>query len=232
VTRPGRRNGKQLAFISAENGTSADVYLYTPATDQMTRLTTGDSQSAEVSWSPDGKYIFNVAVTGFGTGAGEMVAGVWVVTPAGRTSTCMILIPTRSRGRSDSWRTHQHSSAGNTWRDGRASIPSWHIPGTPFVGVTDCVPTTLKQGSRSFTLTAALPNWLLIQSIKLPCCRMNTGGREVGTYFAPGTSQAYRLVSQADNITWSSQAQIFIVQIGNLAQAFHPMAARQICPSR
>jgi hypothetical protein len=76
-------DGTQLAFVSAENGVSSDVYLYTLGNANTERLSSGPDQSARLSWSPDGKYIFNVAVVSFGTGAGEAVSGAWATTPGG-----------------------------------------------------------------------------------------------------------------------------------------------------
>lgn len=70
-------DGQQLAFIGAQDGPSADVYVYALGTDRVTRLTDGPSQGITPGWSPDGKYIVHFGVTTFGTGAGYGMAGAW-----------------------------------------------------------------------------------------------------------------------------------------------------------
>ena len=49
-------DGQTLAFIGAQAGPSADLFTYSLATGQVTRLTDGASQAFGPSWSPDGKY--------------------------------------------------------------------------------------------------------------------------------------------------------------------------------
>ncbi len=70
-------DGKTLAFIGVQDGPSADLYTYIPATGKINRLTDGPSQAYGPSWSPDGKYIVQYGVTTFGTGAGYSMAGAW-----------------------------------------------------------------------------------------------------------------------------------------------------------
>ncbi len=70
-------DGTTLAFIGAQNGTSADLYTFSTKTKNVARLTDGPSQANRPSWSPDGKHIVHIGVNGFGTGAGYNVEGVW-----------------------------------------------------------------------------------------------------------------------------------------------------------
>jgi hypothetical protein len=72
-------DGRYLAFISAHEGTSADVYVYTAATGEIRRMTDGPSQAYGLSWSPDSRYIFHAGTDFFGTGAGHNITGAWVV---------------------------------------------------------------------------------------------------------------------------------------------------------
>jgi len=78
-------DGKQLAFISAVNGISADLFLFSTTTNEITRLTDAPTQSAVPIWSPDGKYIFNIGVLTFGTGAGWNVESNWVTDTKGES---------------------------------------------------------------------------------------------------------------------------------------------------
>jgi WD40 repeat protein len=70
-------DGRQLAFISAHDGPSADLYLYSVDEARLSRLTDGPSQAYSPHWSPDGRMIVHMGVHSFGTGAGYDMAGVW-----------------------------------------------------------------------------------------------------------------------------------------------------------
>jgi dipeptidyl aminopeptidase/acylaminoacyl peptidase len=70
-------DGTQLAFVSGHEGISADVYVLTRDTGQITRLTDGPSHAYQLSWSPDGQYIFHTGASNFGSGAGYSMVGVW-----------------------------------------------------------------------------------------------------------------------------------------------------------
>ena len=70
-------DGKQLAFISAHDGLSADLYVYSLEDNSLTRLTDGPSQAYSPNWSPDGRLIVHMGANSFGTGAGYNMAGVW-----------------------------------------------------------------------------------------------------------------------------------------------------------
>lgn len=71
-------DGSKLAFASGHSGISADLYVYSLNTGVITQLTDGPANACQIRWSPDGQYIFHVGVSGFGTGAGHNITGVWV----------------------------------------------------------------------------------------------------------------------------------------------------------
>ena len=71
-------DGSTLAFVSGHEGVSADLYVYSRELREITRLTDGPSQAYQISWSPDGRYIFHTGASNFGTGAGYVMVGVWV----------------------------------------------------------------------------------------------------------------------------------------------------------
>jgi hypothetical protein len=70
-------DGKMLAFVGAQAGSSADIYTYVPSTGKINHLTNGPSQAYAPSWSTDSKYIVHFGVSTFGTGAGYMMTGAW-----------------------------------------------------------------------------------------------------------------------------------------------------------
>jgi hypothetical protein len=77
-------DGRLLVFIGANDGPSADLYQYDTVTKQITRLTSGPSQSVLPSWSPDGLYIMNYGVSwvppfGGGIGPANQLDGIWAV---------------------------------------------------------------------------------------------------------------------------------------------------------
>lgn len=76
-------DGNWLAFVGAEAGPSADVYVYNKATQKIKQVTSGPSQAVNLSWSPDSKYIAHFGVIDFGTGAGGSLAGAWAVSADG-----------------------------------------------------------------------------------------------------------------------------------------------------
>jgi hypothetical protein len=72
-------DGSMLAFVGAQEGSSADIYSYIPATGKINHLTSGPSQAFAPSWSPDSRYIVQFGANGFGTGAGYSMSGAWAV---------------------------------------------------------------------------------------------------------------------------------------------------------
>ncbi|MGD8456475.1 MAG: hypothetical protein PVF83_08830 [Anaerolineales bacterium] len=70
-------NGEMLAFFAGIEGPTSDLYVYTPTTDKIIRLTDGPSQGFRPIWSPDNKFIVHVGASNFGTGAGYNIQGVW-----------------------------------------------------------------------------------------------------------------------------------------------------------
>jgi WD40 repeat protein len=77
-------DGKQLAFISAHDGVSADLYLYSVENNSIKRLTDGPSHAFRPVWSPDGKFIIQMGAKRFGTGAGYSMAGAWAASADGK----------------------------------------------------------------------------------------------------------------------------------------------------
>ncbi|MCJ7624229.1 MAG: hypothetical protein MUO76_12060, partial [Anaerolineaceae bacterium] len=71
-------DGMLLAFTGLIEGPTSDLYVYSVASDEVTRLTDGPSQAYNLHWSPDSKYILHYGVDSFGTGAGYSMAGAWV----------------------------------------------------------------------------------------------------------------------------------------------------------
>jgi Tol biopolymer transport system component len=76
-------DGTKLAFIGAQDGPSADLYVYSTLDDSITRLTNGDTQAMSPLWSPDGRYIVSVGARtlniGRGGSDGPRVESIWSV---------------------------------------------------------------------------------------------------------------------------------------------------------
>ena len=81
---------QKLAFASAHDGPSSDLYVFDSATNQLLRLTDGPTQIGDVHWSPDGKWIYHQAIKNFGTGAGWSVDSVWVAAVDGSANRKLI----------------------------------------------------------------------------------------------------------------------------------------------
>lgn len=76
--------GDLLAFVGAMDGSSADLYLYDTRTGEITRLTSGASQTILPTWSPDGQYVLNYGVSWVPPFGGAILGanrldGVWAV---------------------------------------------------------------------------------------------------------------------------------------------------------
>lgn len=76
-------DGQILAFISAGQGSSADLYIYRPATGVIMHLTSGPTQALNPVWSPDSYLIAHIGVNSFGTGAGHNLDRAWVAAADG-----------------------------------------------------------------------------------------------------------------------------------------------------
>ena len=76
-------DGTRLAFVSAQDGPTSDVYLLDTRSLQVARLTDGPTQAASLVWSPDGRWIAHLAVDNFGVGAGWSTTQVWLAAADG-----------------------------------------------------------------------------------------------------------------------------------------------------
>jgi hypothetical protein len=81
-------DGSQLAFLAAvgENLTT-EVYLLDIETMAISQVSHDDDQDFSLSWSPDGKSLLYLTATGFGSGAGIDMTGVWVASGDGSSTT-------------------------------------------------------------------------------------------------------------------------------------------------
>ncbi len=71
-------DGTKLAFIGAREGDSADVYIFDPAGQSVTRVTDEAGHAFELNWSPDGQLLEYLSANSFGTGAGAEMVGLWI----------------------------------------------------------------------------------------------------------------------------------------------------------
>jgi hypothetical protein len=70
-------DGRRLAFIGAQEGSSADLYEYYRDDGRIVRLSDGPDQAYRPLWSPDGAWIVHNAAGSFGSGAGYGVTGFY-----------------------------------------------------------------------------------------------------------------------------------------------------------
>lgn len=72
--------GSQLAFVGAIDGYTADVYLYTPSTGEIVRLTDGLKHAWNLLWSLGGRYIVHAGNDTFAIGGSiYYLAQSWAV---------------------------------------------------------------------------------------------------------------------------------------------------------
>ncbi len=63
-------DGRNLAFVAATDGPSADVYVYDAIDDEVRRLTSGPNQPRLLGWSDDGKWILHLEIKDINAGEG------------------------------------------------------------------------------------------------------------------------------------------------------------------
>jgi WD40 repeat protein len=71
-------DGQRLAFVGAQDGDSADVYLFDREDASVTRLSDEAGHASALHWSSNGQFIEYVSVNSFGTGAGFDMNGLLV----------------------------------------------------------------------------------------------------------------------------------------------------------
>jgi dipeptidyl aminopeptidase/acylaminoacyl peptidase len=76
-------DGRYLAYLSAAEGPTTDLYVYDTQSGEHTRLTDGPTEVASPFWSPDGRWIVHQLVRTFGSGAGWEVEAVWAAAADG-----------------------------------------------------------------------------------------------------------------------------------------------------
>lgn len=121
-------DGSYLAFAGGQDGVSSDVYVYSVAEDKITRLTDGPAHAYNLLWSPDGKVILHAGVETFGTGAGYVMEGIWIVTPAGLVTT-LYAPPQDSQAEELLEWTDDHTFLVNSWDNvcGRRNLRLYNI---------------------------------------------------------------------------------------------------------
>ena len=85
-------DGRLLAFVAALHNTNTDLYVYDPRAGRVTRLTTGPYQTAQLLWSPTGKYIAHAATSDINIGRNGpllIVDGLWAAEPSTITVTSL-----------------------------------------------------------------------------------------------------------------------------------------------
>jgi hypothetical protein len=108
-------DGSRLAFIGAQEGSSADLYGYYRVNGQVVRLTDGPNQAYRPQWSPDGAWIVHGAAGGFGTGAGYGVTGFYAARADGGEILSLYPISERSGDEVVAGWLDGHTLVASTW---------------------------------------------------------------------------------------------------------------------
>lgn len=207
-------DGRRLAFVSAHDGVSADLYvadLEAAGASTVRRLTDGASQAYRLSWSPDGQVIVHVAADAFGTGAGYAVTGVWAARADGAGVT-PLYTPTRS---------------------GDEVILGWWSP-TTFI-VHSFTVTCSYYGLRAYDLATGSirPLWNFFSRAAMDPRPMEAGGTgailiSVGDFVAdcngddrtglflitPGADEPQPVLGEGRDVRWDEELQAFAVRAG------------------
>ena len=193
-------DGSRLAFMGVLDGPSSDLYLVSPKSNEITRLTDGPTQVIRPVWSPDGRYIVHVAVGGLGTGAGYSVKGVWAAAADG-SGTKLLYEPDSGDEIVDGWLD-----------DSRFVVHSWRVrcgeEDLRAVDVTTGEQQVLWKNAFSQVAVGRNSSSVLV-GINTSSCDTDQG---TGLLVIPdGGSSFHVLEDDIVAMTWSPDAKLFFV---------------------
>lgn len=198
-------DGNQLAFVGIIEGPTSDLYVYSAATGEVDRLTSGPSQAYQLSWSPDGETILHFGVDTFGTGAGYTMEGVWTAGPDG------------SEVKSPYKLQDSYSEKLVGWIDGDTFVVhSWD----PSCSAKNLRAVNRRNGNETilwgdYFMEAALDpnsgNVLIAADDRISAC--NLDGRQ-GLFLAAGdgTNMVKIIDDDPYQVVWSLQAELFFAR--------------------
>ncbi len=108
-------DGGRLAFIGAQEGSSADLYVYNRGSGEVVQLTDGPDQAYRPLWSPDGAWIVHNAAGSFGSGAGYGVTGFYAARANGGGIISLYDIGERSGDEVGAGWLDDHTLVAHTW---------------------------------------------------------------------------------------------------------------------
>lgn len=212
----GAPGGPRLAFIGAQDGPSADLYVYSPADGSVTRLTDGPSQAYEPHWSPDGQYIVQMGADSFGSGAGYAMAGVWAAR-ADNTQVLPLYTPDSGDEIVVGWTGPTTFVVESFYaRCSVGQLRAFDIgsgQATPlFAGYYNGAALDPESG-------AAL---VAVGEFVAECNAFEEqAGPEPGVYLARAGAEPVRVSEvEADAVTWLAGARLFLARLGESVQAF------------
>jgi hypothetical protein len=212
----GAAEGPRLAFIGAQDGPSADLYLYSPADGSVTRLTDGPSQAYKPSWSPDGQYIVQMGAESFGSGAGYAMAGVWAAR-ADNTQVLPLYTPDSGDETVLGWIGPTTFVVESFYaRCSVGQLRAFDIESgqaTPlFAGYYNGAALDPESGAALVAVGEFVAECNALES---------RAGAEPGTYLARAGAEPVRVSEvEADAVTWLAGARLFLVRLGESVQAF------------
>jgi len=199
-------DGRRLAFIGAQSGTSADLYVYSLGSGRIVRLTDEPGQAYNPSWSPDGKKLFFPSARHFGTGAGYTMEAAWVVHADG--SGARLLYEPKSLGEEVVNWIDEETVWLYSWSDvfGNVNLRALNVN----TGHTETL------WADSFTVLACDPqsDVVLVGVRELAPYRDSDRQRRKGIYLIVPGGTAPRHLAEIDvsRIIWSAEAGRFLVQ--------------------
>lgn len=192
-------NGRQLAFVGAQDGLSADLYVYSLEHGSIRRLDDGPSEASTLSWSPDSKWIVYFGLKAVHL-AGSDLVGAWAVTADGSGIRELEILSGKGGEEVFGW-LGEHSMAlytFNTTRGGAFNLRTFNIE----TGST----STLWEGG--FTEVALDPNTRTFLLAEAP----HTGAPGLYLIVAEGIASR-RIVEEGTwKVTWSEEAGLFFAR--------------------
>ncbi len=198
-------DGKWLAFVGAQAGTSSDLYVYSVQTHKVSQLTSGPTEMYQVVWSPDSKYIAHFGVNGFGSGAGMSMDQAWVAAADGSAVKSLYKIDSADE-KIVGW-TAPDTLILQSWD----VDCGWHHLRT--FNITSKIEKTLY--ANYYDDAAYSPTWnsLLISSGGSPSGATCTGTNlpyEAGLFLVTPGQQPQKLAAAAGFVWWSPELSTFI----------------------
>ncbi len=201
----------RLAFSAALHGPSADLYTFSPAEGQITRLTSGKTQAVDPVWSPDDRFIVHGAVkrsqyaAGPGEPYGHQYVALWAARADGSGSIKLLDTDITGFQRVIDWVSDTEFLT-DAFTDDPLTCPYQSLMR---VNILDASLEVLWEGRYSARAFDPVSRTLLIAYRDHPVCE---SGLPSGLYLLElGSSAAPRLIAEGEfaDLKWDPNARLF-----------------------